>query len=198
MRRRHALVIRRDDHKRDALGAVFLGAVTDPEAVRDAVVRYLGSAIRVLAVEQRPTALRVEIEATGFSDESRNLVRLGRGMAEKGRARAASDMFTEALRLDPTNADALKAEARIRLQSGDVHGAEERWILAGEIAGFDSGTLRGLALAALEEGRTPSAMRYLEEALVADPSDREVRETLDQLRRQIELRFAEDPEGGES
>jgi Flp pilus assembly protein TadD len=195
MRRRHALVIRRDDHKRDALGAVFLGAVTDPEAVRNAVVRYLGPAIRVLTVEQRPTALRVEIEATGFSDESRNLVRLGRGMAEKGRARAASDMFTEALRLDPTNADALKAEARIRLQSGDVHGAEERWILAGEIAGFDSGTLRGLARAALEEGRTPSAMRYLEEALVADPADREVRETLDQLRRQIELRFAGDSEG---
>jgi cytochrome c-type biogenesis protein CcmH/NrfG len=198
MRRRHALVIRRDDHKRDALGAVFLGAVTDPEAVRDAVVRYLGPAIRVLVVEQRPTALRVEIEATGFSDESRNLVRLGRGMAEKGRARAASDMFTEALRLDPTNADALKAEARIRLQSGDVHAAEERWILAGEIAGFDSGTLRGLADAALEEGRTPSAMRYLEEALVADPSDREVREMLDQLRRQIELRFAGDPEAGDS
>ena len=107
-------------------------------------------------------------------------------------------MFTEALRLDPTNADALKAEARIRLQIGDVLGAEERWILAGEIAGFDSGTLRGLAIAALEEGRTPSAMRYLEEALVADPSDREVRETLEQLRRQIELRFADDPEGGES
>ncbi|MGH7805104.1 MAG: tetratricopeptide repeat protein, partial [Candidatus Binatia bacterium] len=70
--------------------------------------------------------------------------------------------------------------------------AEIRWILAGEIAGFDSGTLRGLALAALEEGRTPSAMRYLEEALVADPADREVREMLDQLRRQIELRFSGD------
>jgi len=46
-----------------------------------------------------------------------------------------------------------------------------------------------LATIALRERREPTAMQYLEEALLANPEDRESRATLDELRRQVELRF---------
>jgi tetratricopeptide (TPR) repeat protein len=189
MRRRSALVIRRDDHKRDALGAIFLGAVKEDHAVFDLVSQYLGPPVKVLAVEVRTDLLRVEIEATTFVEESRNLVEIARDLVEKGRLRAAGEMYAEALRLDPLNPEALKADARLRFAQGDVAGAENRWTLGGELDGFDAETLRGLATVALEQGRRPTAMRYLEEALSADPEDRLAKGLLDQLKRQIELRF---------
>ena len=191
MRRRSVLVIRRDDHKRDALGSIFLGAVREDQAVFDLVADYLGPSVKVLVVEMRPDYLRVEIEATAFVEESRNLVDIARSLVDKGRFRAAGEMFTEALHLDPLNPEALKSDARVRFAQGDVAGAENRWILGGELAGFDAETLRGLATVALEQGRRPTAMRYLEEALSADPGDRTAREMLDQMRRQIEMRFDE-------
>lgn len=195
MRRRCALLIRRDDHKRDALGSIFLGVVREDHAVCDLIGDYLGSSVKVLMVDVRTEYLRVEIEATAFIDESANLVEIGHDLVEKGRLRAASEMFTEALRLNPLNPDALKSDARIRFTQGDIPGAERRWILGGELAGFDVETLRGLATVALEQGRRPTAMRYLEEAISADPEDPQARRLLDQLKRQIELRFDDRAKG---
>jgi tetratricopeptide (TPR) repeat protein len=191
MRRRSALVIRRDDHKRDALGSIFLGAVNEDRAVFDLVSQYLGSSVKILVVELRPDFLRAEIEATAFVEESHNLVEIARDLVEKGRLRAAGEMFAEALRLNPLNPEALKVDARLRFAQGDVAGAENRWILGGELAGFDAETLRGLATAALEQGRRPTAMRYLEEAIFADPDNRAAQGLLEQLKRQIELRFSD-------
>jgi tetratricopeptide (TPR) repeat protein len=190
MRRRHALVIRREDHKRDALGAVFLGAVSDPAEVRAHIERYLGAAIKVREFEGDDAVLRVSVESSGFEVESQNLVRIGRSLVEKGRYRAALDMFDEALRLDPLNVEALKADAALRSAQGDLGVAEERWVRAGEIGGYDAESLRGLATIALREDRRPSAMRYLEEALIVDPEDFESRALLDELRKQTELLFA--------
>lgn len=189
MRRRRAVVLRREDHKRDGLGAIFLGAVGSDESLVELVSQYFGPSVKVLFVETHPDYLRTEIETTAFVEESRNLVAIGSELLEKGRTRAAGDMFAEALRLDPMNPEALKSEARRLLIEGDLAGAESRWILAGELSGFDAETLRGLAAAALEQGRRPSAMRYLEEAISADPTDRASKDLLEQMRKQIELRF---------
>jgi tetratricopeptide (TPR) repeat protein len=191
MRRRHSLVIRRDDHKRDALGAVFLGAVTDPEEIRRYVQRYLGPAIGVRSVDVNEAVLRVTAECSSFHVESQNLTRIGKSLLSKGRPRAAGDMFEEALRLDPLNVVALKADAALRLAAGDLVPAAERWVLAGEIGGYDGEILRGLAEIALREDRRPSAIRYLEEALIVHPEDRESRALLDDLRRQAELAFGD-------
>lgn len=192
MRRRCVMVIRRDDHKRDALGAIFLGAVKDDAGVRALVERYVGPSIKVVEIERRDEVIRVDLEATVFAEESQNLVSLARSMVEKGRLRAATDTLGEALRLDPLNAEALRIEAAARALRGDGAGAESRWIFSAELTGFHGETLRGLAQVALEQDRRPTAMRYLEEALEVDPHDEEARRILDQLRRQIELRF-EDP-----
>ena len=189
VRKRHTLVLRRDEHKRDALGSVFLDAVTDELEIRAYVERYLGSPMKVVSIERHGPALRAVVECPRFEAESQNLVRLGRGLLKKGRRRAASDMFAEALRLDPINVDALKSDANLRMAAGDPPAAESQWIRAGEIGGYDGEILRGLAGVALATDRRPTAMAYLEEALRVNPEDAEARLLMDELRRQAELRF---------
>ena len=105
MRRpQHVLILRRDDHKRDALGAVFLGAVTDEREILSYVERYLGPAFLVRSVEMEGTALRVTVECSRFQRESHNLTRMAKSLAERGRRRSAAESFAEAMKLDPMNA----------------------------------------------------------------------------------------------
>ena len=190
MRRpQHVLILRRDDHKRDALGAVFLGAVTDERQIRLYVERYLGPPFLVRSVEMEGTALRVTVECSRFQMESHNLTRIAKSLAERGRQRAAADSFAEALKLDPLNAEALKGHAALHALAGELTDAEDKWIRSAEIRGYDGEILRGLAGVALREDRRPTAMQYLEEALVVHPDDAEARAILDELNRQTELRF---------
>ncbi|MEA2627378.1 MAG: hypothetical protein QOD06_3423 [Candidatus Binatota bacterium] len=191
IRKRHTLVIRREEHKRDAIGSVFLDVTTDDADIRGCVERYLGSQMKVVTVERHGPVLRAVVECARFDTESQNLVRLGRSMLKKSRRRAAGDMFAEALRLDPINVDALKADASMRIAAGDAATAEERWIRAGEIGGYDGEILRGLANVALATDRRPTAMAYLEEALRVNPDDGDARDLMDELKRQVELRFEE-------
>lgn len=192
-RQEHVLILRRDDHKRDALGAVFLGVVADEAEVRRYVERYLGAAFQVRGVDTEGAALRVRVDCARFQLESQNLSRLAKSLAERGRPRAAADTFTEALKLDPLNAEALKGQAALHALAGELLEAEEKWVRAGEIRGYDGEILRALATIALREDRQPTACQYLEEALLANPNDGEARVLLDDLRRQSELRFAPDP-----
>ena len=116
---------------------------------------------------------------------------MARSVAERGRARAAADSFGEALKLDPLNAEALKGHAALHAAAGELEEAEEKWIRAGEIRGYDGEILRGLAGVALRLNRVGSAVQYLDEALVVNPNDDEARAIRDDLRRQAELRFDE-------
>jgi len=188
-RQRHTLILRRDDHKRDAIGAVFLGAVTDEAAIRGLVERYLGPVFQVREVAAEGTALRAVVECSRFQVESQNLSRIARSAADRGQQRAAGNSFNEALKLDPLNTEALKGHATILLHTGELQEAEEKWIRAGEIHGYDGEILRGLASVALRADRRATAMQYLEEALLVNPEDAEAHALLDELYRQAELRF---------
>jgi len=188
-RPQQALILRRDDHKRDAIGAVFLGAISDEAQIRAAVARYLGPVVQVRSIQVEQAALRVEVECSRFPIESQNLARLGKSLAGRGRMRGAADTFAEALKLDPLNAEALKGRAGLHALAGEMTEAEDCWVRAGEIRGYDGEILRGLASVALSEDRRPTAIQYLEEALLVNPNDSESRAILDDLRRQIELRF---------
>ena len=189
LRRDHLLVLRRDDHKRDAIGAIFLGAITDEEEARRAVERYLGAAFLVRSVEVEGTVLRVRVECSRFPVESLNLSRMAKQLVEKGRPRVAGEHFVEALKLDPLNAEALKGQAALHIASGDLAAAEEKWIRVGEIRGYDGETLRALALVAIRGGRPATAIQHLENALIVNPDDSEAHAMLDELNRQAELRF---------
>lgn len=184
-------MIRREDHKSDSLGAIFLGATRGADAILAAVERYLGRDRKVLVIDEAAEALRVEVESTSFVEESANLVRLAKASSEKGWGRGAAEMFREALRLDPLNAEALRGQAEHHMEHGDGSAAEAEWILAAEIIGFDARTLRSLAIIALAQERRPTAMRYLEEALQADPADKRAADLMAELRKQLEIRFAE-------
>jgi tetratricopeptide (TPR) repeat protein len=188
-RRQHVLILRRDDHKRDALGAVFLGAVTDERQIRAAVERYLGPAFVVRSVDVEGTAIKAVVECSRFETESQNLAHIAKSLAERGRQRAAADSYAEALKLDPLNAEALKGRAALHVLARELNEAEEKWIRAGEIRGYDAEILLGLAHVALCEDRRPTAMKYLEEALIVEPDDPKVRTALEELKRQAELRF---------
>ena len=192
-RQQHVLILRRDDHKRDALGAVFLGAVTDEREILLYVERYLGQPFLVRSVEMEGAALRVTVECSRFQMESHNLTRIAKSLAERGRQRSAADSFAEALKLDPLNTEALKGQAALHALAGELIDAEEKWIRSGEIRGYDGEILRGLAGVALREDRRPTAMQYLEEALIVHPDDAEARALLDELNRQAELRFSAPP-----
>jgi len=191
LRRDHVLVLRRDDHKRDLIGAIFLGAITEDQEVRRTVERYLGPVFLVRAVEVDGAALRVRVECSRFPIESQNLSRMAKSLAERGRQRAAADSFTEALKLDPLNAEALKGHAALHVLGGDLAGAEEKWIRVGEIRGYDGETLRALATIALRGNRPATAIQHLENALIVNPEDAEAHAILDELNRQAELRFSE-------
>src|SRR5262249_15575968 len=105
----------------------------------------------------------------------------------------------EALKLDPMNTEALKGQAALDALAGELAEAEDHWVRAGEIRGYDGEILRGLARVALIGDRHGSALQYLQDALVVNPNDDEARGMLDDLRRQSELRFADrggDDEGG--
>lgn len=191
-RQEHVLILRRDDHKRDALGAIFLGAVADEAEVRRYVERYLGTAFQVRAVDAEGAALRVRVDCARFQLESQNLSRIAKSLAERGRHRAAAETFVEALKLDPLNVEALRGQAALHAAAGELLEAEEKWVRAAEIRGYDGEILRALAMIALREDRQPTALQYLEEALLANPQDAEAGALLDDLHRQAELRF----EGG--
>src|SRR5689334_22207954 len=119
-RQPHVLILRRDDHKRDALGAVFLGAVTNEREIRSYVERYLGPALLVRSVELETRAIRVTVECARFQAESLNLSLMAKSLAERGRQHAAADSFAEALKLDPLNAEAWKGEAAIHALAGEL------------------------------------------------------------------------------
>jgi tetratricopeptide (TPR) repeat protein len=190
-RREHVLVLRRDDHKRDAIGAIFLGAVTAETEMRAIVERYLGAPLVVRTIELGGTALHVHVECPRFPTESQNLSRMARSLADRGRSRAAADSYAEALKLDPLNVEALKGHATLHALAGNLEDAQEKWIRAGEIRGYDGEILRALATIALRQERRGTAIQYLEDALIVNPEDTEAHAMLDELNRQAELRFTE-------
>lgn len=192
-RQEHVLILRRDDHKRDALGAIFLGAVVDEAEMRRYVERYLGAAFAVRAVAAEGPALRVRVDCARFQLESQNLSRIAKSLAERGRQRSAVETFAEALKLDPLNVEALKGQATLHALADELVEAEEKWVRAAEIRGYDGEILRALAAIALREDRYPTALQYLEEALLTNPQDAEARALLDDLRRQAEIRFEGEP-----
>ena len=191
LRRDHVLVLRRDDHKRDLIGAIFLGAITDDAEIRATVSRYLGPVFAVRDVDVDDTWLRVRVECSRFPIESQNLSRMAKSLAERGRTRSAAQSFAEALKLDPLNSEAWKGHAMLHAQAGELADAEEKWIRVGEIRGYDGETLRALALIALRGDRRPTAVQHLENALIVNPDDAEAHAILDELNRQTELRFSQ-------
>jgi len=180
MRRRVQLRIHREDHKNDALGLVFLGAL-ERERSLELLRSYLGPHARVRQAEVDDAILYVEADVREFGEESQNLVRLAREMMRAGRMKGALGQFQEALRLSPLNGQALKGIGRLYYRHR--HPEEARYYLtrAREIDPDDADVLRLLAEIAVHQDRPLAARAYLEQLLRRDPRDRRARAALGRL-----------------
>lgn len=180
MKHRISLTIHREDHKVDALGLIFLGAVETEKTL--ALLRsYLGPHASLRHVELDDAILRVEVDVRDFPEESQNLVRSARELLRRGVVRGAAAQLEEALRLSPLNVDALKTLGRLYYRQRNREAARQFLTRAREIAPADLEILRLLAEIALHEGRRLAAREYLEQLLRTDPTDRHARRSLARL-----------------
>jgi cytochrome c-type biogenesis protein CcmH/NrfG len=180
VKRRVALEIHREDHKVDALGLIFLGAVEQEQAI-SLVRSYLGPHASLKRVELEGAVLRVEADVRDFPEESQNLVRSARELLRRGVVRGAIGHMEEALRLSALNADALKSLGRIYYRHRHRGAARELLTRAREVSPNDLEVLRLLAEIALHEDRRLAARDYLERVLKVNPADRRARVALARL-----------------
>jgi len=180
MRRRVYMEIHREDHKNDALGLVFLGAL-EPQRCLELLKTYLGPHAKVKHAEVDDAVLRAEADVREYAEESQNLVRMARDMMRAGRMKGALGQFEEALRLSPWNAQALKGVGRLYYRSRQREEARYYLTRAREVAPDDCDVLRLLAEIALHDERPLAARAYLEQLLAMDPGDKRARTTLARL-----------------
>lgn len=180
MRRRVELRIHREDHKIDPLGQIFLDAADRTEVLR--ILRgYVGIHATLREVELDDDVLRVAVDVRDHSQESQNLVDLGRQMARRGYPKGAAGQLEEALRLSPLNPEALKSLGRLHYRHRRREEARAYLTRAREVAPDDLEVLRLLAEIALHENRRLAARAYLEQVLRVNAADRRARTAMARL-----------------
>jgi cytochrome c-type biogenesis protein CcmH/NrfG len=180
MKRRLEIEIHREDHKYDALGQIFLGAIDRAETLT--ILReYLGTKVTLHRVELDDDRLRIQAEVKEFATESRNLVELAREMMRRGHVKGAVGQLEEALQLAPLSADALKTLGRLYYRQREPDLARQYLTRAREVSARDLDILRLLAEIALHQDQRLTALAYLEQVLRTHPSDRRARAALARL-----------------
>ena len=180
MKRRLDIEIHREDHKYDALGQIFLGAIDRTRTL--AILReYLGTKVTLHRVELDDDRLRIQADVKEFPTESRNLVELAREMMRRGHVKGAVGQLEEALQLAPLNFEALKALGRLYYRQRERDLARHYLTRAREVSGRDLDILRLLAEIALHQDQRLTALAYLEQVLRTRPSDRRARAALARL-----------------
>lgn len=180
MRRELHLRIHREDHTSDALGRVFLG-VEDKQASLTLVQSYLGSQGRLKSVALEDDELVVSAEIREFSQESTNLVRMGREAARKGRPRSALGHYEEALKLSPWNFEALKALGRLYYRNRKPEAACQLLIRAREANPADATVLALLAEISLHQGRRLAARSYVAQLQLLEPDSERTRRAVSRI-----------------
>jgi len=176
--RKKVLVIVRDDHIGDPVGAIFLDLEGGDAEVTRRVREYLGGKIQILKLVLKGDRVNVEVEASPFSDEANRLAEAAADLARKGAPRNAIAMFRQALELDPLGGQALHDMGLALLDLNRP--AEALGILrrAREVLGDTVDLLRALARACVAMDRIPTAVGYLERALELEPANRVIHREL--------------------
>jgi tetratricopeptide (TPR) repeat protein len=176
--REKVLVIGRDDHIGDRIGAVFLGLEGgDAEVVRR-LREYLGGRIEILKFELKSDRVLVKVGVSQFAEEANRLGAAAADLARKGAPRNAISMFKQALELDPLSGATLYEMGFALLEQKKPAEALYALRRAREIVGDSLELLRGLARACVMTERIPAAVGYLERALELEPNNRVLRREL--------------------
>ncbi len=176
--RKKILVIARDDHIGDPVGAIFLDLEEGTPEVTRRVREYLGGRIQILKLDLKRDRAVVEVEASPFAQEAIRLGAAAADLARKGAPRNAIAMFKQALELDPLSAQTLYemglALAELK-RPAEALAALRR---ARELTGDSVDLLRAMARACVAMERVPTAVGYLERALELEPASRIVKREL--------------------
>jgi tetratricopeptide (TPR) repeat protein len=185
---RRRLVLWRDDHIGDAVGAIFL----DPSAENaDAIIArlrdYLGNRVRVINAELSAERIEVEVEVRAFAEEADRLATAAADLSRKGGRRNAIALFRQVLELDPLNRDA-RQNLGLLLANLNCYGEALAMLkLARESGPETVELLHALGRVCMQAGRTTSAISYLEKGFELDPSHFGVRRALAELGRRPKL-----------
>jgi tetratricopeptide (TPR) repeat protein len=179
---RRRIVILRDDHIGDTLGAIFLEPSIDKEEWTIGLVRnYLGRRVRVLKVELMAERAEVEVSVQALTDESSRLVATARDLSKKGARRNAIELFRQALELDPLNHAAAVDLGLLLAELERFPDALTTLKRARETGPDDAAVLYALGQVSLRLERTASAIVYLERAFEISPGHFGVRRALTEL-----------------
>ncbi len=196
---RRRIVILRDDHIGDTLGAIFLEPSIDKEDWTIGLVRnYLGRRVRVLKVELTPERAEVEVSVQALSDEASRLVATARDLKKKGAPRNALELFRQALELDPLNHSAAAELGFLLAELERFPEALEMLKRARETGPDDASVLYALGQSSLRLERTASAIVYLERAFELSPGHFGVRRALTELGRKPKAPSRAAPSGTRS
>jgi len=176
------MVLLRDDHIGDAVGAIFLNpSPEDGEAVISRLRDYLGKRIRVINAELTSERVEVEVEVRALAEEANRLATAAGDLSRKGGRRNAIALFRQALELDPLNRDARQGLGLLLADLNCCNEALAVLRLARESGPETVELLHALGRVCMQADRTASAISYLQKGFELDPSHFGVRRALDQL-----------------
>jgi tetratricopeptide (TPR) repeat protein len=188
MKYRRRLVLWRDDHIGDTIGAIFLDP--SPEKADDIIDRlrdYLGERVRVLNAELTAQRVEVEVEVRALAEEANRLAAAAGDLGRKGVRHNAIALFQEALELDPLNRDARQGLGLLLAEMKCYGEALAMLKLARETGPETVDLLHALGRVCIQAGRVTSAISYLERGFELDPSHFGVRRALGELGRKPKL-----------
>jgi tetratricopeptide (TPR) repeat protein len=184
---RRTIVIRRDDHIGDTLGAIFL----DPSPEKadwtiDLLSAYFGRRVRVLKAELMIDRAEIDVAVQALCEEAGRLVAAARDLKAKGAPRNALELFRRALELDPLNH---AAAFEIGIELADQKRLPEAFSMlkrARETGPDTANLLYGLGWVALQLSRTATAAAYFETACELSPEHFPARRALSELGRKVD------------
>jgi tetratricopeptide (TPR) repeat protein len=188
IRYRRQVVLLRDDHIGDGLGAIFL----DPSAEKaDEIIArlrdYLGERVRVVHAELSSHRIEVEVEVRALAEEATRLAAAASELSRKGVRRNAIALFRQALELDPLNRDARQGLGLL-LADMNCYGEALAMLKLARESGPDTvELLHALGRVCMHADRAASAISYLEKGFELDPSHFGVRRALVELGRRPKL-----------
>jgi tetratricopeptide (TPR) repeat protein len=176
------MVLWRDDHIGDAVGAIFLDpSLENADAIIVRLRDYLGQRVRVINAEITAERVEVEVEVRALAEEADRLAAAATDLGRKGGRRNAMALFRQALELDPLNRDAYQGLGLLLADLNCYREALAMLRLARESGPETVELLHALGRICMQTDRIASAIIYLEKGFELDPSHFGVRRALGEL-----------------
>jgi tetratricopeptide (TPR) repeat protein len=191
------MVLLRDDHIGDGIGAIFLDPSSEKaDEIITRLCDYLGERVRVVHAEVTPQRIEVEVEVRALAEEANRLAAAAGDLSRKGVRRNAVALFRQALELDPLNREARQGLGMLLAELKCYPEALAMLKLARESGPDTVELLHALGRVSMQADRMASAISYLEKGFELDPSHFGVRRALAELGRKP--RLAQRPQNNSS